>query len=116
MFLNICLSVVNLSIICPFVVHLMGDKKFWETYAWIKRGKQRREVIILLPEKPFIPQEFRKKINETGTLKLSLREMSRHLTSFTKQGLTMCLTPKSPYGRLYSITSFGHRIKKEIES
>ena len=92
----------------------MKNKQFWEVYAWIKRGKQRREVIRLLPEKPFIPQEFRKTINEKTILKLSLREMSRHLTSFAKQGLVTCLTPQSPYGRLYTITSLGRKIKKEI--
>ena len=90
------------------------DKRFWILYGWINRGKQRKEVIFHTPETPFTTQELRKEINSKSKLKLSLREMSRHLTSFRTKGLLSCLTPKAPYGRLYLITKLGKRIKKEL--
>jgi len=91
----------------------MKNIRFWELIGWIKRGKQRREVIKLFPDKPITAEEFRKYLNSKNSLKLSLREMSRHLTSFTKQGLLKCLTPNAPYGRLYVLTNLGKKAKKE---
>lgn len=92
----------------------MKSLDFWVKYGWIKRGKQRKDVIKLLPNKPITAEEFRKEINAKANLKLSLREMSRHFTSFTKQGIMQCLTPKEPYGKLYLITELGKKIQKEI--
>jgi DNA-binding transcriptional ArsR family regulator len=90
-----------------------GDK-FWNKYSWVIMGSQRREVIKFLPDKPVTAEEIRKKINDKTSLKLSLREMSRHLTSFVKQGFTICLNPNSPYNRLYLLTNEGKKIKEEL--
>ncbi|MBT6690516.1 hypothetical protein HN903_02050 [archaeon] len=89
----------------------MENPKFWKTYSWVNLGSQRKEVMKLLPDKPITAEELRKKINEKGPLNLSLREMSRHLTSFLEQGLTECLNPEDPYNRLYMITSMGKKIR-----
>lgn len=70
----------------------------------------------MLPDKPITAEELRKDINAKTDLKLSLREMSRHLTSFAKQGFLKCLTPNEPYGRLYVLTEKGKKIKKLIEN
>ncbi|MDO8623246.1 MAG: hypothetical protein Q7R52_03285 [archaeon] len=88
--------------------------KFLEKYSWINMGSQRKEVIKFLPDKPITAEELRKKINEKGSLKLSLREMSRHLTSFVKQGLAKCLNPDAPYNRLYIITNNGKKIRERF--
>ena len=93
----------------------MKTVDFWRKYAWVKRGTQRKTVIKFLFDKPVTAEDFRKEVNAKTDLKLSLREMSRHLTSFTKQGILDCLTPKAPYGRLYAMTKLGRRIKNEIE-
>jgi len=77
-------------------------------------GSQRKEVMKSLPEKPFTAEELRKKINEKDSLKLSLREMSRHLTSFTDRGFVKCLNPEAPYNRSYVITEKGKKIKEEL--
>ena len=113
-FINICLSDVNLSIKCLLAVYPMEGTKFWKGYAWINMGSQRKEVIKLLPDKPITAEELRKKVNEKSSLKLSLREMSRHLTSFVKQKFVKCLNPDAPYNRLYIITSAGKKIKKQF--
>jgi len=89
---------------------------FWREYGWITRGKQRTTVITELTDRPVTAQEFRKKLNAKLLSKkqLSLREISRHFTSFTKKGLMKCLTPAEPYGRLYSLTERGTKIQKEL--
>lgn len=92
----------------------MGISKFWEDYSWVNLGSQRKEVMKLLPDKPITAEKLRQKINEKSSLKLSLREMSRHLTSFLKRGLTKCLNPDAPYKRLYVITNNGKKIRKKF--
>ena len=93
----------------------MENAKFWKDYAWINMGSQRKKVMKLLPDKPITAEELRKKINEKSSLSLGLREMSRHLTSFAKQGFTKCLTPNAPYNRLYVITNKGKEIKEQFK-
>ena len=88
-----------------------GD--LWECYGWVKRGRQRRAVIRELRDKPTSPQEFRRKLN-SGSSQLSLREVSRHFTTFTEKGLMKCITPKEPYGRLYVLTDKGRRVQEEV--
>ncbi|MEJ2267543.1 MAG: hypothetical protein P8X70_00510 [Nanoarchaeota archaeon] len=92
----------------------MGEIKFPKEYSWVLMGRQRREALKLFPDKPITAEELRKKINEKTPLKLSLREMSRHLTSFVEKGLTKCLNPDAPYNKLYIITDRGKRIQEEL--
>lgn len=92
----------------------MESEKFWKDYAWINMGSQRKEVMKLLPDRPITAEKLRKEINEKSSLKLSLREMSRHLTSFVKQGITKCLNPDAPYKRLYFITNKGKKIREKF--
>jgi len=92
----------------------MKNPKFWKTYSWINLGSQRREVMKLLPDKPIAAEELRGRINDRDSVKLSLREMSRHLTSFVEKGLMECLNPEAPYNRLYSITPSGKKIRTQI--
>ncbi|VVB83634.1 Uncharacterised protein [uncultured archaeon] len=92
----------------------MDDRKLWKDYAWVNMGSQRREVIKFLSEKPLTAEALRRIINEKGSLKLSLREMSRHLTSFVKHNLAKCLNSDAPYNRLYLITNMGKKIKEKL--
>ena len=92
------------------------DKKFWQLYGWINRGRQRKLIIAKLTDKPITGEEFRKQINATLPSKnqLSLREISRHFTTFTQKEIMICLTPDVPYGKLYVLTDKGKRIQKEL--
>jgi DNA-binding transcriptional ArsR family regulator len=92
----------------------MDNKKLWADYSWVNMGSQRKEVMRLLPDKPIAAEELRKKINEKTSLRLSLREMSRHLTSFMKKGFVKCLNPEAPYNRLYIIINKGKKIKGQF--
>lgn len=115
-FYKLCLSDVNLSLKCLCVVYLMGNTTFWKDYSWIIMGSQRKEVIKLLPDVPVTAEELRKKINDKTSLKLSLREMSRHLTSFAEKGFVKCLNPDAPYKRPYIITNLGKKIREDLKS
>jgi len=92
----------------------MGNLKYFKEYAWINMGSQRREVMKLFPDRPITAEELRKNINEKSSLKLGLREMSRHLTSFAKRGLLKCINPNDPYNRSYLITDKGKKLKKRF--
>ena len=91
----------------------MKGATFWEEYGWIIRGSQRIEVIKFLPDKPITAECLRRGISSKNNLRLSLREMSRHLTTFAKKNIVKCLTPNAPYGRLYELTKKGRELKKE---
>lgn len=82
---------------------------------WVLIGKQRKCVLKNFPEKQITSEELRKLINNKTSFKLSLREISRHLTSFSKRGLVKCLNPNAPYNKFYFITANGKKVKKEIE-
>ena len=94
----------------------MKKDSFWEEYGWIIRGSQRKILFLNLPNKPITPEEFRKEINQKTKLKLSLREMSRHLNSFVEKKFMTCLTPKAPYNKLYQVTSKGIKISEQIKN
>ena len=94
----------------------MHDKNFWKLYAWVIRGSQRKLAMMHL-ERPMIVTELRKKINadiKPLQIPLSLREVSRHLTSFAKKGLAECLNPKEPLGHIYQLTKKGALIREQI--
>ncbi len=92
----------------------MSNADLLKDYAWINMGNQRKEVMKLLPDRPLTVEELRERINEKGHLKLSLREMSRHLTSFAEKGFVQCLNPEAPYKRSYIITKKGKKLKDQF--
>ena len=94
----------------------MGNANVLKEYAWINMGSQRKEVMGFLPDKPFTAENLRKKINEKISLKLSLREMSRHLKSFIERGILTCLNSSAPYNRLHVLTKKGKDLKESVES
>lgn len=94
----------------------MKDKSFWKLYAWIVRGSQRRLAISYM-EKPMIVTELKKRINSNvkpPQKQLSLREVSRQLTTFEEQGIAKCLNPKDVLGRIYQLTQKGSLLREEV--
>ena len=57
-----------------------------------------------------VEKSVNEKIKE-GT-KLSLREVSRQLTSFKKKKMVICIDEELPWGRSYLLTKFGIKIKQ----
>ena len=92
----------------------MANIKRDKLIYWILIGNQRKLVLRNFPDKQITAEQLRKIINNKASLKLSLREMSRHLTSFSKRKLIKCLNQNAPYNRYYSLTPIGNRIKEKI--
>jgi len=76
--------------------------------SWIKRGKQRRELIAYITNEALTPSELAK---ESG---YSLNHASKTLNEFSKKGLAVCLNPHEKTGRLYRLTSWGKKIRDKV--
>jgi len=75
--------------------------------SWVKRGKQRREIIVHIKNTQ-TPSEISKKSG------YSLNHTSRILNEFKKRGLVKLLNPKEKTGRLYQLTANGKVIKDRL--
>ncbi len=75
--------------------------------SWIKRGKQRREIITHI-EDIKTPTEVAK---ESG---YSLNHASRILNEFKRQGMVKLHNPHEKTGRLYELTSLGKAIRDKL--
>lgn len=75
--------------------------------SWIKRGKQRREIIVHIGEKE-TPTEIANKS------KYSLNHTSRILNELKKEGFVKLLNPRQKTGRLYELTEKGKVIRDKL--
>lgn len=82
----------------------MAKQKYIKELSWIKRGKQRRDIIKFV-DGPRTPTEIAKKSG------YSLNNTSRALNDFEEKKLVKCLNPKEKTGRLYTLTRKGKTIK-----
>ena len=82
---------------------------------WLLRGSQRKEVFLNLPDKEFMPNKFRKELNKILDKPVSLREVSRHLRDFEKQGLVKCINSDDPYNKFYRVTDKGLKTKEKVK-
>ena len=80
-------------------------------YSWVKRGKQRREILVHIngPETPTTPTDIAKKSG------YSLNHTSRILNDFKKHGMVECLNPKQKTGRLYAIKPKAKVIRDKLK-
>ncbi|MBW2984308.1 hypothetical protein KY361_04290 [Candidatus Woesearchaeota archaeon] len=85
----------------------MAKKITTKDLSWIKRGKQRREIIVHIEDKE-TPTEIANKS------KYSLNHASRVLNEFKKHGFVRLLNPKQKTGRLYELTEKGRVIRDKL--
>lgn len=86
----------------------MASKNIKEL-SWVKRGKQRRDIIIHLHGEQ-TPTDLAK---ESG---YSLNHTSRVLNEFKQHGLVRLLNPKEKTGRLYELTLTGKQIRDKVRT
>ena len=79
-----------------------------EDLSWIKRGKQRREIIVHIGSNE-TPTEIANKS------RYSLNHTSRILNEFKRYGLVRLLNPKQKTGRLYELTEKGRIIRDKLK-
>ncbi len=75
--------------------------------SWVKRGRQRREIIVHI-DGPDTPTDISKKSG------YSLNNTSRVLNEFKRKGLAKCLNPKAKTGRLYELKPVGKLIRDKL--
>ena len=80
-----------------------------EDLSWIKRGKQRREIIVHIDD-----QETPTEIADKS--KYSLNHTSRILNELKRHGFVKLLNPKQKTGRLYELTGKGKIIRDKLRS
>ncbi len=83
------------------------SKKYIKELSWVKRGKQRREIIVHIVGTK-TPTEISKKSG------YSLNHTSKVLNEFRKHNLVKLLNPEDKTGRLYQLTEKGKVVKDEI--
>ncbi len=76
-------------------------------YSWVKRGKQRKNIIRVMDE-PDTPTDIAKKSG------YSLNNTSRVLREFRKKGIAKLLNPKDKTGRLYELNQSGKIIRDKL--
>lgn len=87
---------------------MMGKTKLdLELYSWVKRGKQRREILVHI-NGPDTPTDISKKSG------YSLNHTSRILNEFKRHDLVKCLNPKQKTGRLYELKPKARLIKDKL--
>lgn len=75
--------------------------------SWIKRGKQRREIIVHIGDKE-TPTEIANKS------KYSLNHTSRILNELKGRGFVKLLNPRQKTGRLYELTEKGMAVRDAL--
>lgn len=75
----------------------------WELYAWLKRGKRRKETLKLLSDSnsPLTTKEIKIKLN------VAMSQASFTVKELIDKELIECLNPKDNIGRLYRISKKG---------
>ena len=79
----------------------------WDLYSWVKRGKQRREIIVAI-DGPETPTDISRKSG------YSLNHTSRVLGEFRRKGVIRCLNPEQKTGRLYVLSSKAKVIRDRL--
>ncbi len=75
---------------------------------FVVRGKRRKVVLFSLKDDMKTPRKISKE------LKLSIPNVSTSLNELKTKGLVECKNPNDPYHKIYSITTKGKEILKEI--
>ena len=81
-------------------------------FVWLIRDNQRRQLFVRLPVGGFLPNKLRKGLS--NSLKLSLREVSRHLNDFEERKLVQCLNARDPYNKIFKLTKAGAKMQERV--
>ncbi len=84
------------------------SKNYVKELSWVKRGKQRREIIVHIKGE-LTPTEVAKKSG------YSLNHASKVLNEFKEHGLVKLHNPEDKTGRLYELTSSGKVIRDKLQ-
>lgn len=82
-----------------------------EVVRWIKRGKQKRAIIMALT-KPKTSKEIRNDTKEINP-HILYQDISFNMALFKQRELVSCLNPDTITGKLHFLTDFGRKVVEE---
>lgn len=82
----------------------------WELYAWVKRGKRRKEVLRIIADSktPLTVSEVKVK------LEVPIPQASLTVKELLDKKTIECLNPRDKIGRLYKISKNGSDLLNEL--
>ena len=93
---------------------MMNDEDFIRTISYIKRSRNRTEIVLSLGESFKMPSEI------SRSMDLKISQISGILSDLKKEGIVLCINEEEKVGRLYKLTEKGNEayeiIKKNEES
>lgn len=92
----------------------MNDEELIRAISYIKRSRNRTEIVIALGENFKMPSEISRDMN------LKISQISAILSDLKKEEIAVCINEEEKVGRLYKLTEKGNEaykiIKKNEES
>jgi predicted transcriptional regulator len=84
----------------------------WKTFAWIKRGNRRKEVLKLFAKSknPLSSSDVKNNLN------ISLPQVSLIIKEMSGRNLLNCLNPEDKIGKIYVISQKGEIIQNELQN
>lgn len=84
--------------------------KYIDAFAYVKRSKNRQEVIQVLAKGRKTPNDIVEKMDARFSL------ISRTLTELKEKDIVVCINEEQRVGRLYKLTDIGMQIAEELEN
>ncbi len=85
-----------------------------ELISYIKRGKNRKKIFMVMESNSIMPSEISTKIYGSAS-NANFTLVSRALSELTEKNLVEIINPEEKTGRLYKLTTKGKKIKDKIK-
>ena len=82
-------------------IKIMTDNALIKTISYIKRSRNRINIVLLLGENFKIPSELARDMN------LKISQISAILSDLKKEGIVVCINEEEKVGRIYKLTEKG---------
>lgn len=83
------------------------------SFSWVKRGRQRRVVLMVMTEIDMMPTEISHNTKDYGK-KITLSNLSGVLKELLKTNLLTCENKAAMKGKLYSLAPKGKGYRKRL--
>ncbi len=85
-----------------------------ELISYVKRGKNRKKIFMVMESNSIMPSEISNKIYGSSS-NTNFTLVSRALSELAEKELVKIVNPKAKTGRLYELTSKGKKIQDKLK-
>lgn len=85
-----------------------------ELISYVKRGKNRKKVFMVMENNSIMPSEISNKVYGSSS-NTNFTLVSRALSELTEKDLIKIVNPEAKTGRLYELTTKGKKLKEKIK-